>query len=175
MVVHTALFVVFTTSFFHPRTGRDWWAMSPFTAVLVALFTETYGIPLTVYLLSGWLGAKVPALQATHSGGHLWNDLASYAFIGGGFWLISAAWQKLHDAARTGTLASTGPFARVRHHAVRRSCPRRPCRCSTPRPWPPERSPRCSPASPTTDPGPGCCSRCRSWSPPFRHWHSAPA
>jgi protein-S-isoprenylcysteine O-methyltransferase Ste14 len=129
VVVNTALFVVFAASFFHPRTGRDWRAMTAFTAFLVALFTEMYGIPLTVYLLSGWLGSKIPALQATHSGGHLWNDLigwssdphlspfhlASYAFIGAGFWLIATAWQKLHDAARTATLATTGPYARVRH------------------------------------------------------------
>src|SRR5262249_20750659 len=79
----------------------------------VALFTEMYGIPLTVYLLSGWLGSKIPALQATHSGGHLFNDLigwrgdahlspfhlASYAFIGGGFWLIAAAWRGVRHAA----------------------------------------------------------------------------
>jgi hypothetical protein len=49
--------------------------MGAFTAFLVALFTEMYGLPLTVYLLSGWLGSKVPALQATHAGGHLFNDL----------------------------------------------------------------------------------------------------
>jgi len=40
VVVNTALFVVFTTSFFRPRTGRDWRAMSAFTAFLLALFTE---------------------------------------------------------------------------------------------------------------------------------------
>jgi protein-S-isoprenylcysteine O-methyltransferase Ste14 len=129
VILNTAVFALFAVSFFHPRTGRDWRAMGAFTAFLLALFTEMYGIPLTVYLLSGWLGSRFPALQATHSGGHLWNDLigwtadphvspfhlASYVFIGGGFWLIATAWRVLHDAARSGRLATTGPYARVRH------------------------------------------------------------
>jgi protein-S-isoprenylcysteine O-methyltransferase Ste14 len=129
VILNTALFALFAVSFFHPRTGRDWRAMGAFTAFLLALFTEMYGIPLTVYLLSGWLGSRFPALQPTHSGGHLWNDLigwtadphispfhlASYVFIGGGFWLIATAWRVLHDAAHTGRLATTGPYARVRH------------------------------------------------------------
>ena len=129
VILNTALFVVFAASFFHPRTGRDWRAMSAFTAFLIALFTEMYGIPLTIYLLSGWLGSKIPGLQPSHAGGHLLNDLigwrgdphlspfhlASYLFIGGGFWLIAAAWKVLHEAARTGRLATTGPYAWVRH------------------------------------------------------------
>jgi protein-S-isoprenylcysteine O-methyltransferase Ste14 len=41
--------------------------------------------------------------------------LASYVFIGGGFWLLAAAWQVLHEAARTGTLATKGPYGWVRH------------------------------------------------------------
>ncbi len=129
VILNTALFAVFAVSFFHPRTGRDWRVMGGFTAFLVALFTEMYGVPLTVYLLSGWLGSKIPGLRADHAGGHLFNDLigwtgdphvspfhlASYVFIGGGFWLIAAAWRVLHDAARTGRLATTGAYARVRH------------------------------------------------------------
>lgn len=129
VILNTALFALFAVSFFHPRTGRDWRVMGTFTAFLLALFTEMYGVPLTVYLLSGWLGSRFPALQATHSGGHLWNDLigwtadphvspfhlASYVFIGAGFWLIAAAWRVLHEAARAGRLAVTGAYARVRH------------------------------------------------------------
>ena len=127
--LNTALFVVFAFSFFQPRTQRDWRVMDGYSAFLLALFTEMYGIPLTVYLLGSWLGSRFPLLDDTHAGGHLWNDLigwsgdphvspfhlASYVFIGGGFWLIAAAWQVLHEAARTGTLATQGPYQWVRH------------------------------------------------------------
>lgn len=129
VIFNTVLFAVFAISFFHPSTRRDWRAMGGFTAFLVALFTEMYGVPLTVYLLSGWLGSKIPALSATHAGGHLFNDLIgwkgdphlspfhllSYVFIGAGFWLVAAAWRVLYEAAKSGTLATTGPYKWVRH------------------------------------------------------------
>ena len=129
VVVNSVVLILFAASFFHPRTRRDWRAMGFFSAFVVALFTEMYGIPLTIYLLSGWLGERFPALKATHAGGHLWNDLigwqgdphlspfhlASYAFIIGGFWLISSAWKGLWEAQRNGTLAVSGPYEKVRH------------------------------------------------------------
>ncbi len=40
--------------------------------------------------------------------------IASYVFIGAGFWLIAAAWTVLWKAIRTQNLAATGPYARIR-------------------------------------------------------------
>jgi protein-S-isoprenylcysteine O-methyltransferase Ste14 len=53
-----------------------------------------------------------------HDGGRSWLShfhLASYLFIGAGFWLISAAWRTPHEAARANELATTGPYRYVRH------------------------------------------------------------
>jgi protein-S-isoprenylcysteine O-methyltransferase Ste14 len=129
VLINSAIFIIFAISFFHPRTRRDWRAMGAFSAFIVALFTEMYGFPLTIYLLSGWLGSRFPALSLTHSGGHLWNDLigwtgdphlspfhvASYVLIVAGFWLITSAWRVLWQAQRSDQLAVTGPYARLRH------------------------------------------------------------
>ena len=129
VVINTAVVLFFAASFFHPTTKRDWRAFGTFSAFVVALFTEMYGVPLTVYLLSSWLGNSFLGLDLTHNGGHLWADLigwegdphfspfhlASYVGIIGGFVMISSAWKSLYQAARTSTLATTGLYARIRH------------------------------------------------------------
>lgn len=130
VVINTAVFIIFAFSFTHPRSGRDWRSFGAFSAFLVALFTEMYGFPLTIYLLSGWLGSRYPGLDVlTHNNGHLWSTLLgwqgnphfnllhllSYLFIGGGFALLSAAWNVLYKAQREHLLATTGPYAYLRH------------------------------------------------------------
>lgn len=129
VIVNSAVFILFAASLFHPRTKRDWKALGGFSSFVVALMVEMYGFPLTIYLLSGWVGSRFESLTLTHNGGHLWSELvgwegdahlspfhlASYVFIGAGFWAIAAAWPILLRAARDGRLATTGPYARVRH------------------------------------------------------------
>jgi protein-S-isoprenylcysteine O-methyltransferase Ste14 len=128
--VNAGVFILFALSFFKPQTARDWRSLGAFSAFIVALFVEMYGFPLTLYLLAGWAGASFPALDPlSHDAGHLWPalfgwtmdphwspfHLLGFVFIGGGFILIAAAWRVLHEAQRQGSLATTGPYARLRH------------------------------------------------------------
>ena len=129
VAINSVIFIVFAASFFHPRTRRDWRVMGAYSAFIVALFTEMYGFPLTIYVLSGWLGDRFPALVPTHAGGHLLNDLigwqgdphlspfhlASYLVMGAGFVVLAKAWPVLWKALREHRLARTGPYGSVRH------------------------------------------------------------
>jgi protein-S-isoprenylcysteine O-methyltransferase Ste14 len=130
VVINSAIFILFAFSFSKPRTVRDWRSFGAFSAFLMALFTEMYGFPLTIYFLAGWLQVNFPDIDwLAHDSGHLlemmfgWRanphfgpfHALSMVFIGGGFILLSAAWRVLYRARLTGTLAETGPYARVRH------------------------------------------------------------
>ena len=130
VVVNAAVFIIFAFSFTKPRTRRDWRSFGAFSAFLVALFTEMYGFPLTIYLLSGWLSSRYPGLDLfAHNSGHLWNTLLglngnphfsaihlfSEALIIGGFILIGGAWKILYQAQLTQQVATTGPYAFLRH------------------------------------------------------------
>ncbi len=130
VVLNSAIFLMFAFSFFKPQTARDWRTFSAFAAFIVALFVEMYGFPLTLYVLSGWLQTRYPGLDLlSHNSGHLWSTLlgekgdahfgllhiASYVFLGYGFYLLSTAWNVLYHAQRQDTLATTGAYARIRH------------------------------------------------------------
>jgi protein-S-isoprenylcysteine O-methyltransferase Ste14 len=130
VAINSLVFILFAFSFTHPRTSRDWRSFSAFSAFIVALFVEMYGFPLTIYLLSGWLSSRYPGLDLYgHGSGHLWHTLfglkgdphfdvfhiLSNVLIFGGFILLAASWRVLYAAQQKHQLATTGPYAYVRH------------------------------------------------------------
>jgi len=129
-ILNAAFFIFFAWSFYKPLNARDWRSFGLFSAFIVALFAEMYGFPLTLFLLSGWLSSQFPQVNwLTHDAGHIlemmfgWRmnphfgpfHIASFALIGGGFWLLSVAWPVLYRAQRDGRVAREGPYARIRH------------------------------------------------------------
>ena len=130
VIINSLVFIIFAFSFAKPQTSRDWRSFGAFSAFLVALFTEMYGYPLTIYLLSGWLSTRFPGVDwLSHDAGHLLEEMfgwrtnphfgpfhiASNVLIIAGFFLLSASWKVLYAAQRAHRLADTGPYAYVRH------------------------------------------------------------
>jgi protein-S-isoprenylcysteine O-methyltransferase Ste14 len=130
VIFNSAIFILFAFSFFKPKTSRDWRTFGSFAAFIVALFVEMYGFPLTIYLLAPWIARRFPGVNLLgHDFGHLWYTLlgfkgdphsnpihiASNVFIAGGFLLLSASWRVLYLAQKEHRLATSGPYARVRH------------------------------------------------------------
>ena len=130
VLVNSLVFLIFAFSFFRPRTRRDWRTFGAFSAFIVALFTEMYGFPLTIYLVSGWLGSRYPGVDfLSHEAGHLWQTLLGWqgnahfgpvhivsdVLIFAGFFLLAASWKVLYKAQRNRELAITGPYSKIRH------------------------------------------------------------
>jgi protein-S-isoprenylcysteine O-methyltransferase Ste14 len=130
VLIESAFFIVFAFSFTRPKTNRDWRSFGAFSAFIVALFAEMYGFPLTIFLLSGWLAHHYPGVNfLSHDSGHLLHTLlglkgdphmdplhiVSEVLIVGGLFLLASSWRVLYAAQKSQTLATTGPYAYVRH------------------------------------------------------------
>jgi len=130
VAVNSLVFIAFAFSFARPRNARDWRSFGAFSAFIVALFTEMYGFPLTLYFLSGWLQSRYPQLDLfSHEAGHLWQTVfgmtgdphlaqihtASNVLILASLILLGVSWWILYRARRRNGLATTGPYALIRH------------------------------------------------------------
>jgi protein-S-isoprenylcysteine O-methyltransferase Ste14 len=108
-----------------PRHWREWAGAGLVQAFIIALYAEMYGFPLTIYLLTGFLGIDIP-LNAMP--GHLWATLLGYGMIGGviemllggvlivtGLLLLIGGWREVYRARVEGRMADGGLYALVRH------------------------------------------------------------
>ena len=121
-MIAISLFFIF--KFLPLRTGMQRRSGGALITFLVALFAEMYGFPLTIYLLSHFVGIHIPL---DHVSGHLLGDLLSWLGLPGwaivmlvsnalillGIWLVSAGWELVYEAQ--GRLVTHGVYAHVRH------------------------------------------------------------
>jgi len=130
VIINSAIILGFAFSFFKPKTKADWRTFGAFSAFIVALFTEMYGFPLTIFLLSGWLLQRFPGIDLySHENGHLLEiffgssnnphfgilHIISSLLIVAGFIVISSAWKELYEAQKKNIVATKGSYQYVRH------------------------------------------------------------
>ena len=124
--ISIGIFIFFGLSYLRPKKRREWRSMGAFSAFTVALFTEMYGVPLTIYILTSTLGSKYPVIDPfTHINGHLWVALSggstavwilvmlvSWAAMLGGLVIMGKAWKQIHKA--NGEMVTSGLYRWVR-------------------------------------------------------------
>lgn len=108
-----------------PKEWKEWGSAGLVQAFIIALYAEMYGFPLTLYVLTGFLGIDIPML---HTSGHLWSTLLGYGRIGGiiemvlgltlvffGIGLLIEGWREVYKARREGRLVTDRLYGVVRH------------------------------------------------------------
>ena len=111
--------------FLVPKSRKEWRNAGLLQAFIIALYVEMYGFPLTIYLLTGFLGLDIPWI---HFKGHLWSTLLGLGetgamiemFIGLGMvvigvTLIVRGWHLVYHAQKKGDLVTEGVYRYVRH------------------------------------------------------------
>lgn len=130
VAINILFILIFSTSFFRPATKTDWRTLGAFSAFIVALFTEMYGFPFTIYILSGWLTRLNPEIDwFSHDASHLLQSLTGWTgnahfsplhwvsntLIVLGLICLARSWKVLLHAQKENVLADSGPYAHIRH------------------------------------------------------------
>jgi len=123
IMVVIASWVIF--KYLVPRGYKEWRNAGLVQAFIIALYAEMYGFPLTIYILTSFLGIDIPWL---HFSGHLWSYLfgwgegmamvemlVGYAFVFAGVSMIVQGWREIYGARGEERLVTDGIYRYVRH------------------------------------------------------------
>jgi len=125
VITLVGLSLFFVLRYIPMRTRMEKRSGGAFLAFLAALFTEMYGFPLTIYLLSHFFGVRIPL---DHISGHLLGDLisrlalgngwlvvmiASNILLGAGALLVTAGWRRVYQSE--GGLVTDGVYRFLWH------------------------------------------------------------
>jgi protein-S-isoprenylcysteine O-methyltransferase Ste14 len=125
----SAVFLAFVLGFAWPRGAAQWRNAGVYSAFLISLFVEMFGIPLTIYAIAPFL--RLEALDFGRNESHLWAFLLdqaglvplawgvylmmtlSMALVAAGLALVAVGWAQVYGA-RHG-LMTAGIYRYVRH------------------------------------------------------------